>query len=285
MPPSRRPLRTPACPRGKGLLLARVSRVPSSAGLVRRPARHLPDGPAPSTPSLAASGVTGLKRKRELSGCEHDAPAVSAGTAHVGLRDCGIAPAGSVGGGVPAPGLRVKSESPSYSPVSGEDSVATGYSGGEDDDGGTYLCPGWAIKRRPSHLVYTSAFQGDDLTGAFWADASPGEGVAMRVVDWLADTAVDSLVGDEEGTIPTPGAASSGFDAPAQRGTDAVGPRLRVGAGDAEGASLPPDPLGGHLRPLPGTPMGLRETVRYGFRALRIGEASHPGPPTTVAGT
>ena len=269
----------------KGLLLARVSRVPGSAGLVRRPARRLPDGPAPSTPSLAASSATSLKRKRELGGCEHGAPAASVGTAHVELRDGGTAPAGPVGGGVPAPGLRVKSESPSYSPVSGEDSVATGYTGGEDDGGGTYLCPGWAIKSRPSHLVYTSAYQGDDLTAVFWADASPGEGVAMRLVDKLADTSVDSLAGDEEETIPTPGAASSRSDAPAQRGTDAVGPRLRVGAGDAERASLPPDPQGGHLWPLPGTPMGRRETARYGLRALRIGEASHPGPPTTMTGT
>ena len=238
----------------KGLLLARVSRVPSSAGLVRKPARRLPDGPAPSTPSLAASGVSGLKRKRGLSGCEHDTPAGSAESAHVGLRDCGIVPAGSVGDAVPASSPRVKSESPSYSPVSGEDSVATGYSGEEEDDGGTYLCPGWAIKHRPPHLVYTSAYQGDDLTGAFWADANPGEGVAMRVVDRPADTAVDSLAEDDEGATPTPGAAPSGSDAPAQRGTDAVCPRLRDEAGDAERASLPPDPQGGHL-PLPRTPM------------------------------
>ena len=107
----------------------------------------------------------------------------------------------------------------------------------------------------------------------------------MRVVDKPANTAVDSLAGDGEETAPTPGAASSTSGPPAQRGTDAVGPRLWVGAGDVEGASLPPDPQGGHLWPLPGTPMGRRETARYGLRALRIGEASHPGPPTTMTGT
>ena len=131
----------------------------------------------------------------------------------------------------------------------------------------------------------TPTYQGDDLTGAFWADASPGEGVAMRVVAGLADTVVDSLAEDDEGATPAPGAASSGCDAPARRGTDAVGFRLRVESGEADQTSLTPAPLDGHLRPLPGTPMGLRETARYGLRALRIGEASHPGPPTTVAGT
>ena len=105
----------------------------------------------------------------------------------------------------------------------------------------------------------------------------------MRVVAGLADTAVDSLAEDDEGATPTP-AASSGCDAPAQRGTDAVGLRLRVEAGDAGRPSLPPDPPDGHLRPFPGTPMGPRETARYGLRALRIGGASHPGPPEDGGG-
>ena len=268
----------------KGLLLARVSRVPSSALLEWRPARRSSGGPAPGTPPLAAPGMGCLKRKRGLGGCGHDPPAVPAAPAHVGLRDRGTASAGPVGDGVSAPRLRVKSESPSHSPVSGEDSVAIGYSGEEDDDGGTYLCPGWAIKHRPSHLVYTSAYQGDDLTGAFWADASPGEGVAMRVVAGLADTVVDSLAEDDEGATPAPGAASSGCDAPARRGTDAVGLRLGVEAGDAGRTSLPPGPPDGHLWPLPGTPMGPRETAKYGLRALRTGEASHPGPPEDGGG-
>ena len=107
----------------------------------------------------------------------------------------------------------------------------------------------------------------------------------MRVVAGLADMAVDSLAEDDEGATPTPGAASSGCGAPARRGTDAVGLRLWVESGEADQTSPALDPLGGHPRPFPGTPMGLRETARYGLRALRIGEASHPGPPTTVAGT
>ena len=131
----------------------------------------------------------------------------------------------------------------------------------------------------------TPTYQGDDLTGAFWADASPGEGVAMRVVAGLADTAIDSLAEDDEGATPTPGAACSRCDAPAQRGTDAVGFRLRVEAGDAGQTSLPPDPPDGHLRPFPGTPMGPRETARYGLRALRIGRPLTRASPMTVAGT
>ena len=136
----------------------------------------------------------------------------------------------------------------------------------------------------PPHLVYTSAYRGDDLTGAFWASASPGEGVAMRVVAGLADTVVDSLAEDDEGATPTPGAASSGCGAPARRGTDAVGLRLWVESGEADQTSLMPGPLDGHLRPFPGTPMGPRETAKYGFRALRVGEASHPGFPDDGGG-
>ena len=122
------------------------------------------------------------------------------------------------------------------------------------------------------------------MTGAFWASASPGEGVAMRVVAGLADTAVDSLTEDDGGATPIPGAASSRCGAPARRGSDAVGLRLRVELGEADQTSLAPAPLDGHLRPLPGTPMGPRETARYGLRALRAGEASHPGPPDDGGG-
>ena len=207
-----------------------------------------------------------------------------AASGHVGLRSREAASVGPVAGGVPALRLRVKDESPSYSPVSGGDSVATGYSGEEDDNGGTYLCPGWAIKHRPPHLVYTSAYRGDDFTRAFWASANPGEGVAMRVVAGLADTAVDSLTEDDEGATPSPGAASSRCGAPARRGSDVVGLRLRADPGDAEQTSLAPAPLDGHPRPPPGTPMGLRGTARYGLRALRIGEASHPGLPNDSGG-
>ena len=93
------------------------------------------------------------------------------------------------------------------------------------------------------------------MTGAFWAGASPGEGVAMRVVAGLADTAVDSLTEDDEGATPTPGAASSRCGAPARRGSDAVGLRLRVESGEAD-QTLAPAPLDGHLRPPPGNPDG-----------------------------
>ena len=133
----------------KDLLLARASRVPSNARLEWAQARRPSDGPTPGTPPPVVPGVGGLKRKRELGGCGHDSPDVPATSAHVGLRVRGTASVGPMDGGVSAPRLRVKSESPSYSLVSGEDSVAIGYSGEEDDDGGTYLCPGWAIKHRP----------------------------------------------------------------------------------------------------------------------------------------
>ena len=33
---------------------------------------------------------------------------------------------------------------------------------GKMNEGGTYLCPAWAIKHRIPHLVYTSAYEGDD---------------------------------------------------------------------------------------------------------------------------
>ena len=268
----------------KDFLLARVSRAPSSSRLEWAQTRRPSGGPAPGTPPQAAPGVGGLKRKRERGGSSHDSPDVPAASTRVGLRVRGAASVGPMDGGVSAPHLRVKSESPSYSPISGEDSVATGHSGEEDDDDGTYLCPRWAIKHRPPHLVYTSAYQGDDLTGVFWADASPGERVAMRVVPGLADTAVDSSAEDDEGATPSPGAASSRCDAPAQRGSDSVGFRLRLEAGDAGPTSLAPASLGGRLRPFLETPMGLRETARYGLRVLRIGEASPPGPPEDSGG-
>ena len=103
----------------------------------------------PGTPPPATLGSGGLKRKRELGECRRETLDLPETSGRVELRGRGTAPDGPVSAGVLAPRLRVKSESPSYSPVPGEDSVATGYSGEEDDDGGTYFCPGWAIKHRP----------------------------------------------------------------------------------------------------------------------------------------
>ena len=106
----------------------------------------------------------------------------------------------------------------------------------------------------------------------------------MRVVDGLADTAVDPWTDGDGGATPPLGAASSGGGAGPGQGPDVVGLRPRT---DREGAgrSVPtPAPLGGHVRPSPGSPMGLRETAMYGFRALRIGEASTLGPLTCATG-
>ena len=126
----------------KDLLLARVSRVPSSARLEWAPPRRPCDEAAPDTPPHATLGTSGLKRKRELGERGPDAPAPPASSGHAGLRSRETASDGPVACGTPGARLRVKDESPSYSPVSGEDSVATGYSGQEDDDDGTYFCPG-----------------------------------------------------------------------------------------------------------------------------------------------
>ena len=268
----------------KGFLLARVSRVPSSARLEWAQPRRPCDEAAPDAPPRATMGTCGLKRKRELGERGPDAPAPPASTGHAGLRSRGTASDGPVACDTPGARLRVKGKSPSYSPVSGEESDATGYSGQEDDDDGTCLCPGWAIKHRPPHLVYTSAYRGDDCTGAFWAGASPGEGVAMRVVVGLADTAVDPLTEDDEGTAPSSGVSSSRYEAPARRGLDAVGLCPRADPGDAEQTSLPSAPLGRHPRRPPGTPTGPRETAKYGFCALRIGEAIHLGPTDARGG-
>ena len=101
----------------------------------------------------------------------------------------------------------------------------------------------------------------------------------MCVVDGLADTAIDPWTDDDGGATPPSGATSSGSGAGPGRGPDVVSLRPRT---DREGAgrSAPtPTPLGGHVRPYPGSPMGPRGTAKYGLPALRIGEASHPGPP------
>ena len=88
-----------------------------------------------------------------------------------------------------------------------------------------------------------------------------------------------------KGPLQPRGRPPPGCGAPARRGTDAVGLRLWVESGEADQASPALDPLGGHPRPLPGTPMGPRETARYGLRALRIGRPLTRASPMTVAGT
>ena len=90
-----------------------------------------------------------------------------------------------------------------------EDSFASDYSGG-GDEGGTYLCPAWAIKHPILHLVYTSAYQGDDCTGDCWASASPGERfvtrpAGMRIVTRPADTAIGPCVGRRRGRFSPSG--------------------------------------------------------------------------------
>ena len=111
----------------RDLLLARVSRVPNSARLEWARTRCPSDGPAPGTPPPATLGAGGLKRKREMGECRREPPDLPAASGRVELRVSGTASDGPVYAGVPAPRLRVKSESPSYSPVPGEDSVAAGY--------------------------------------------------------------------------------------------------------------------------------------------------------------
>ena len=170
----------------------------------------------------------------------------------------------------------VKSEFPSWSTIPGENSFASDYSG-EDDDG-TYFCPASIIKHPISHLVYTSAYEGNDCTGTYWASASPGDWVAMRIVERTADTAFDPPTdGDGDDSLP-PIADYDYGGADGLQGADDVGPcpqQLREDPKDPAAPLFPPTRRGPSF---PGTPMGLRETARYGLRAVRLGEASHPGP-------
>ena len=121
----------------RDLLLARVSRVPPSAGFGRRP----PAGPPLGDPSRADEVPARMKRKRELGECGSDATTASSGDACEGRRPDGrVCPDPAVAA-LPAAGDRVKSESLTPSPVSGEDSAATGFSGEEGDDDDACLCP------------------------------------------------------------------------------------------------------------------------------------------------
>ena len=266
-------------PWARDLLLARVSRVPRAALLAGTGPLGLCGSPGLSSPSCPLGGPCGLKRKREFGEADGRSPAVPTPPAPVESGERGACSHAS-GVGVAQGGLpSVKVESPSWSPVPGEDSFPSDYSG-EEDEGGTYLCPAWAIKHPIPHLVYTSAYEGNDCTGAYWADADPGGGVAMRIVTRPADTAVDSASGDDGGSsLPRTADYNDGRIGGPQ-GTDDVGlcphrPREELGC-----LAVSPYPPDRWRRSLPGTPMGLRETARYGLRVLRIGEASHPGPGT-----
>ena len=171
----------------------------------------------------------------------------------------------------------MKSESPGWSSIPGENSFASDYSG-EEDDGGTYLYPASAINHPILHLVYTSAYEGNDCTGSYWASAEPGNGVAMRIVERAADTAVDPPTDGDEDDSLSPTADYDSGDAGVARGTDDVGPCPHRVREDPDNPVTPPFPPGGRKRSFPGIPVGPRETARYGLRGKRLGEASHPGP-------
>lgn len=129
-------------PWAKDFLLARVSRVPNAVRLAWAGPQDPCDESSPRSPAPAACAPGGLKRKRELGECAEAVLEAPTPPDPVGLRGHGAGAEGPSTGGVHGGLLEVKVESPSYSPVPGEDSVATDYSGGEDDEGGTYFCPG-----------------------------------------------------------------------------------------------------------------------------------------------
>ena len=254
-------------PWAKDLLLARVSRVPSAVRRGWAGPQYPCNEPSPRSPAPSAKVTDGLKLKRELGECAEAVLGAPTPPDPAGLRGHGVGPGGPSTGGVHGGLLEVKVESPSYSPVPGEDSVAMDYSGGEDDDGGTYLCPGWAIKRRLPHLVYTSAYQGDGCTGAYWASASPGEGVAMRVVDKPADT----------GRPPRGRALRGAVLALGGGPTLSASDRVRTGRGRGASARRPPlrtdtgDPLRDHR-------WGLVKRLGTAFGLCASGKPRTPDP-------
>ena len=179
--------------------------------------------------------------------------------------------------------LEVKVESPSYSPVPGEDSVATDYSGWEDE-GGTYLCPAWAIKRRLLHLVYTSAYQGDDCTGAYWASASPGDGVAMRVVARLADTASDS-VRDDDGGGTLPQGRTLRAMVPALGGESTLSASVHMRTRGRRGALAPRSPFrNGTGDPFRDPQWGFVRRLGTAFGHCASGKPRTPDPLTRTSG-
>ena len=161
------------------LLLARVSRVPRAA-LLAGPGsagvcRALEPSEAPGLPG----GSGGLERKREPGEIGGECPAVLTPPPPMESEECDARPPSPEAGAAERTPRFVKSESPSRSSILGGNSWASDYSG-EEDDGGIYLCPASAIRHRIPHLVYSSASGGNGCMGAYWASASPGDGVAMR---------------------------------------------------------------------------------------------------------
>ena len=106
----------------------------------------------------------------------------------------------------------------------------------------------------------------------------------MRIVTRPADTAIDPASDDDGGGTLPPGTNSAGVSADGERGTDGVGLCPHGVQGELRCLAVPPLPPERRRRLSPGSPMGPRETVKYGLRALSIGEASHPGPPDTDFG-
>ena len=265
------------------LLLARVSQIPRAALLAGPGPVRLRRAPGLRGAPDLLSGSGGLKRKSEPEEAEGGCPAVPTPPPPMESEECDARSPAS-GAGTAEGALRsVKNESPSWSTIPGKNSFASDYSGGKDDDG-TYLCPASAIEHPIPYLVYTNAYEGDDCMGAYWAAANTGDGVAMRIVEGPAGTAVDPMTdGDGEDSLP-PTADYGDGGAGGPRGADDVGlcpHRLHGDSGSPAVPPLPPDRRG---RSPPGTPMGPRETARYGLRAVRLGEASHPGPTDSAPG-
>ena len=119
----------------------------------------------------------------------------------------------------------------------------------------------------------------------YWADADPGDGVAVRIVAKLADTAIDPASDDDGGSsFPLMADYNDGRIGGPQ-GTDDVGlcphrPREELGCPAV--SPFPPDRRGWSL---PGTPMGLRGTARYVWLSgSAYRGASHPGPTNVGPG-
>ncbi len=274
----------------RGVLLAKVSRAPR--GLPREVlASEAIMGPAAA---CERGGSVSAKRKRgaepllghlprrsacpspmEQGGTAARAPVVDGGP------PCGTDSASARAGTGIAPRTCVKSEdeSPLWSPIPGEDSLASNCSW-DEEEGGTYLCPAWAIKQPRQHLVYTSAYEGDDADGTYWAAARPGEGVAVRIIRRPADTAVDTPTG---AASTDPRSPTADYDrrlagAPADLGDPDPGHQGGGGDRPLAGPLTGDDDPGDDRHPEPSA--GPRESARYGLRGQRIGEASHPGPPS-----
>ena len=146
-------------------------------------------------------------------------------------------------------------------------------------------CPASAIKHRIPHLVYTSAYEGNDCTGAYWASANRGDGVAMRIVERTAGTAVDPTTdGDGDDSLP-PIADYDNGGAGGPQGTYDVGPcphRLREDPGDPAALSSPRTGGGGRLRE---PRWGFVRRLGVAFGLCAWGKPPTQGSPTRTLGT